>query len=312
MSKVLIVGGAGYVGGYLVDECLKSNHEVKVIDKLLYEDIYLKNVEFIYGDICDYDLIDKHLRWAECVIWLAAFVGDPACALNPALTMQVNVEAVKNMVRNFKGRIIFPSTCSVYGAQDGILTEESKLKPLSIYAESKILAENFIIENSSDFLIFRLGTLFGLGDNFSRLRTDLVLNVLTIRAQLEKKMVVFGGEQFRPLLHVRDFTTAALPEIVSRNTGVYNLMSENLTIVELANRIKKIIFDSEIEISESNFQDSRNYRVSGKKAKDILNFIPSQSIESGIIQIRDLIIQNRIPNVNIPRFSNVAVLRSIL
>lgn len=312
MSKVLIVGGAGYVGGYLVDECLKSNHEVKVIDKLLYEDIYLKKVEFIYGDITNYDLINKHLKWADCVIWLAAFVGDPACALNPALTIQVNVEAVKNMVRNFKGRLIFPSTCSVYGAQDGILTEESKLKPLSVYAESKILAENFIIENSSDFLIFRLGTLFGLGDDFSRLRTDLVLNVLTIRAQLEKKMVVFGGEQFRPLLHVRDFTTAALPEIKSKNTGVYNLVCENLTIIELANRIKKIIFDSEIEISETEFQDSRNYRVSGKKAKDILNFIPTHSIESGITQIRDLITQNRIPNVNVPRFSNVAVLKSIL
>ena len=216
------------------------------------------------------------------------------------------------MVRNFKGRLIFPSTCSVYGAQDGILTEESKLKPLSVYAESKILAENFIIENSSDFLIFRLGTLFGLGDDFSRLRTDLVLNVLTIRAQLEKKMVVFGGEQFRPLLHVRDFTTAALPEIKSKNTGVYNLVCENLTIIELANRIKKIIFDSEIEISETEFQDSRNYRVSGKKAKDILNFIPTHSIESGITQIRDLITQNRIPNVNVPRFSNVAVLKSIL
>lgn len=312
MSKVLIVGGAGYVGGYLVDECLKSNHEVKVIDKLLYEDIYLKKVEFIYGDITNYDLINKHLKWADCVIWLAAFVGDPACALNPALTLQVNVEAVKNMVRNFKGRLIFPSTCSVYGAQDGILTEESKLKPLSVYAESKILAENFIIENSSDFLIFRLGTLFGLGDDFSRLRTDLVLNVLTIRAQLEKKMVVFGGEQFRPLLHVRDFTTAALPEIKSKNTGVYNLVCENLTIVELANRIKNIIFDSEIEISETEFQDSRNYRVSGKKAKDILNFIPTHSIEIGITQIRDLITQKRIPNVNVPRFSNVAVLKSIL
>ena len=308
----MIVGGAGYVGGYLVDECLKSNHEVKVIDKLLYEDIYLKKVEFIYGDITNYDLINKHLKWADCVIWLAAFVGDPACALNPALTIQVIVEAVKNMVRNFKGRLIFPSTCSVYGAQDGILTEESKLKPLSVYAESKILAENFIIENSSDFLIFRLGTLFGLGDDFSRLRTDLVLNVLTIRAQLEKKMVVFGGEQFRPLLHVRDFTTAALPEIKSKNTGVYNLVCENLTIIELANRIKKIIFDSEIEISETEFQDSRNYRVSGKKAKDILNFIPTHSIESGITQIRDLITQNRIPNVNVPRFSNVAVLKSIL
>src|ERR1700730_3789214 len=138
MAKVLVVGGAGYVGGYLTDEAHRAGHDVAVFDKLLYEDTYLKDQKFVRGDVLDRDSLRPHLRWADCVVWLPAIVGDPACALDPELTIATNVETVRNLVSDFGGRILFPSTCSVYGAQDGELTEESRLAPLSLYAETKI------------------------------------------------------------------------------------------------------------------------------------------------------------------------------
>ena len=190
MSKILIVGGAGYVGGWLTDEAIRVGHEVRVIDNLTYEDSYLKNVDFVFGDVLDFDLIKSNLSWADTVVWLAALVGDPACAINPSLTKKINVDSVKNLVDHFDGRVIFPSTCSVYGAQNGLLNEESVVGPLSLYAASKLEAENILLKSNATTLIFRLGTLFGISDTYARLRVDLVLNVLTIRAVLEGTMSV--------------------------------------------------------------------------------------------------------------------------
>lgn len=308
MAKVLVVGGAGYVGGWLTDEAIRAGHEVRVVDKLLYEDAYLKPVDFHYGDILDPKTINPHLEWAETVIWLAALVGDPACALNPEVTMDTNVGSVRHLVQNFGGRIIFPSTCSVYGAQLGELTESSPTAPLSLYAETKIDAEQVLTASSNSVLIFRLGTLFGLSDTYSRLRADLVLNVLTVRAVMEGHMTVFGGSQYRPLLHVRDVATAMVPQIETDNTGIFNLHTENLTIIQLANRIKALVPDAEIRGTESTFQDARNYMVSSDKAVTELGFAPQWTIDQGIKEIAETVGARRIPNVNLERFSNVAAL----
>ena len=124
--KVLIVGGAGYVGGGIVDLLSKEN-EVTVYDSLIYENSYRKNVDFIFGDIRDYKKINNILDQYDAVIWLAALVGDGACAINPALTHEINSETVKNLAKNFKGKIVFLSTCSVYGAQEGFLMKVLKL-----------------------------------------------------------------------------------------------------------------------------------------------------------------------------------------
>jgi nucleoside-diphosphate-sugar epimerase len=309
MSKVLIVGGAGYVGGYLVDLAILNGHEVRVVDNLTYEDEFLKDVDFYFGDILDFSTIDVHLKWADIVVWLAAFVGDPACALNPELTMRTNVNSVKALVGSFGGRIIFPSTCSVYGAQDALLDEECQTSPLSLYAESKLEAESILLESKNSVLIFRLGTLFGLSDTYSRLRVDLVLNTLSIRAVLEGKMSVFGGNQYRPLLHVRDVATAVIPQLDSQNTGIFNLHSENLTILQLAERIQKIVPGVEIEKTEVSFQDARNYRVDSSKARSILGYSPVWTVEDGIKEVVQVIQSKRIRDVNNSRFNNSETLR---
>ncbi len=309
MSKVLIVGGAGYVGGALADQSIAAGHDVRVLDNLTYEDSYLKKIDFAFGDILNFSTIEKHLRWADTVVWLSALVGDPACAINPKLTRKTNVEAVRNLVNAFDGRIIFPSTCSVYGAQDGVLDENSPTGPLSLYAESKLEAESILTQAVNPSLIFRLGTLFGISDQFSRLRVDLVLNVLTIRAILEGSMSVFGGTQYRPLLHVRDVATAAVPQIDKKTEGIFNLHTENVTVLEIAQRIKNIVTQAEIEQTEISFQDARNYRVSSDAARSKLGFCPKWTIEDGIQEVADVIWNKRIKDVSNPRFNNSESLR---
>jgi len=141
---ILVVGGAGYVGGGIVD-LLSKKHDVTVYDSLIYENSFRKDVTFIFGDIRDYKKLNPILNNYDAVIWLAALVGDGACAINPTLTHEINAETVNNLTKNFKGKIVFLSTCSVYGAQDGILNEESSVNPLSEYASSKLIPIGFTL-----------------------------------------------------------------------------------------------------------------------------------------------------------------------
>jgi len=299
--KVLIVGGAGYVGGGIVDLLSKEN-EVTVYDSLIYENSYRKNVDFIFGDIRDYKKINNILAQYDAVIWLAALVGDGACAINPALTHEINSETVKNLAKNFKGKIVFLSTCSVYGAQEGILDESSEVNPLSEYASSKLIAEKYLAD--SDSIIFRLGTLFGIGDKFSRIRLDLVVNILTTKAYIDKKMSVFGGEQWRPLLHVKDVANAIAHTLDTQTNGVFNLHYKNFKIIEIANEIKNKISDVEIETTPLPFQDARNYQVSSDKLKDATGFQATVDLTQGINEMYELISSNRIKDINDPRYSN--------
>ena len=196
--KILITSGAGYIGGALTDILKDSKHSVKVYDSLLYEESYRKEVDFIYGDVRDKEKLSKYLKWADVVVWLAALVGDGACHLNPDVSFDVNETSIQWLAKRYDGRIIFTSTCSVYGAQDGELDESSYTNPLSEYASSKLAAEKYLQKKNA--LIFRLGTLFGVGDTFSRIRLDLVVNTLTVRAYKDNALKVFGGDQYRPLL----------------------------------------------------------------------------------------------------------------
>mgnify|MGYP001423592615 FL=1 len=268
----------------------------------LYEAQYQKNVNFVYGDIRDKKLLKKYLDWADAVIWMAALVGDGACSINPSITNDINFKSVEFLSNNFRGKIIFFSTCSVYGAQNDVLNEDSKTNPLSVYASTKLQAEKLLLNN--DALIFRLGTLFGVGDLFSRIRMDLVVNVLTAKAILEKKLTVFGGAQYRPLLHVKDAARIIRDSILSKNKGIYNLHLENIKIIDLAEKIQKHFKDVEIEKVNIKFQDARNYRVDGSKLKKDFDFVPKYSVNDGIEEVKNLILENRIKDVNDPRYTN--------
>ena len=299
--KILVVGGAGYVGGGIVDTLSKKN-EITVYDSLIYESAFRKDVNFIYGDIRDYKKINSILNNFDAVVWLAALVGDGACSINPTLTHEINSETVKNLVKNFNGKIIFLSTCSVYGAQEGVLDENSEVNPLSEYASSKLIAEKYLEE--SDAIIFRLGTLFGISDQFSRIRLDLVVNILTTKALVDKKMSVFGGDQWRPLLHVKDVANAIEHNISTNTKGIFNLHYKNFKIIEIAEKIKVKIPDVSIETTPLPFQDARNYQVSSDKLKRETGFEASIELTQGIEEMYNLISSNRIKDINDPRYSN--------
>ena len=299
--NILIVGGAGYVGGGIVDK-LKKHHQVTVYDSLIYEESYRKDVNFVYGDVRDQSKLLKLFKNHDAVIWLAALVGDGACAINPELTFEINSDSVKFLAENFKKRIVFLSTCSVYGAQDGLLNEDSSINPLSEYASSKVQAEEYL--KGSNSIIFRLGTLFGISDEFSRIRLDLVVNILVTKALTDGKLTVFGGEQWRPLLHVNDVANAIEQTIDSETNGIFNLHYKNFKIIDIAEAIVNKVDSAIIETTPMKFQDARNYQVSSEKLLSETGFKAEIDLNTGINEIYDLIANNRIKNVNHKRYSN--------
>lgn len=299
--NILVVGGAGYVGGGIVDK-LKKNHNVTVYDSLIYEESYRKDVDFVYGDIREQKKLLPLLDKCDAVIWLAALVGDGACAINPELTFEINSDSVKFLAENFNKRIVFLSTCSVYGAQEGLLDESSTINPLSAYATSKVKAEDYL--KDSNAIIFRLGTLFGISDEFSRIRLDLVVNILVTKALTEGKLTVFGGDQWRPLLHVIDVANAIDHIINLKTTGIYNLHYENFKIIDIANAIVERIPSASIETTPMKFQDARNYQVSSEKLFQDTGFKASTNLLQGIDEVFNLISNNRIKDVSHNRYSN--------
>lgn len=300
-KNILIIGGAGYVGGALTDFIDTNKYNVVVYDALLFERHYLKpNIKIIKEDVRNEVELKKWLNWADVVVNLAAHTGDGASSVVPEEALRVNREQVKFVSKNFDKFIIYCSTCSVYGAQDGILTEESPTNPLSLYAISKYQAESFLKNKKS--IIFRLGTLFGIGDNYSRPRFDLVANILTLNAAVKNKMKVFGGDQFRPLLHVKDvglqiYKTIDLHfnnKLQDLYGNIFNLHLRNLRLVDLAYQIRGHFPNSELEITDIPTEDARNYMVDSQKASLDLDFKPKYSIDFGIEEIKNTVKEGRI------------------
>jgi len=303
--RILIVGGAGYVGGYLTDylKAWKYGYEVTVYDVLAYEDRFLKEVSFIRGDVRDRDKLLGLLPHFDVVIWLAAVVGDGACVADPFLARAINEDATRWLVDHYDGKIIFPSTCSVYGVNNDLIDETADPRPLSIYAVTKLAAEQYILEYRPDSLVFRLGTLYGLGDEHSRIRLDLVVNILAKKAALGEKLTVNGGNQWRPLLHVRDVANAIQFGLRHDISGLFNLASENRQIHEIADAIQRAVPSCRIEKVDMNTEDQRNYQVSCKKW-EATGWKPTWTIERGIQQIVNVVREGRIKDPNDPVYSN--------
>jgi len=307
LKNILIVGGAGYVGGAVVDSFSNFDplsYHVRVYDALLYEESFRKPVDFVYGDIRDHKKLLPYLKWADTVIWLAALVGDGACELHPEISQEINTNSVKWLTENFDGQIVFTSTCSVYGYQTGELTEESPVNPLSVYAATKLEAEKYL----KDALVFRLGTLFGVGDNYSRIRLDLVVNTLTVKAFIDRELHIYGGTQMRPLLHVKDVANTIKLSLDKNKTGIYNLCRQNVRITDLAYQIRNHFPDVEIITKDVPMQDTRSYQVSASKARQELQLTAIYNIDYGIDQLKELLEERRIKDINNPRYTNQAFL----
>jgi len=199
----------------------------------------------------------------------------------------------------------------VYGINNDLIDELAVPNPLSKYAETKLKAERYIADNHHEYLIFRLGTLFGLGDNFSRLRLDLVTNILTLKATRGEPLTVFGGEQYRPLLHVKDVATATLYCLNHNVNGLFNLSYKNYTIKEIAETITSIVPGSETIAKDMKFEDLRNYKV---KTDKILSkgWVPTYDLADGIMEIYRVVKDRRIVNPADPVYSNAVYLREKL
>ncbi len=323
IRSVLVIGGAGYIGSVLVRKLLERGYHVTVLDALLYGDESIRDLyghdrfEFICGDMRDVENVVRAMRDVDAVVHLGAIVGDPACALDEKLTLEINLAATRMIAEVARGfgvqRFIFASTCSVYGASDQILDERSALNPVSLYARTKIGSEQVLLALNDDRfapIILRFGTIYGLSP---RPRFDLVINLLAARAVCEKRITIFGGDQWRPFVHVDDAAEAILKcleaPLPAVRGQIFNVGSDeqNYRIAQLGEIIQALIPDVEV-IYQGEDVDRRNYRVSFARIRKQLGFVPRRTVADGILEIRAAIEEGRIQDYRDPRYSNYKTL----
>lgn len=323
--RVLVTGGAGYIGNFVVEELLDHGHDVRVLDSMLWGDDSLDplrdddNLEIREGDIRHIEDLSYALQGCEAVIHLAGIVGDPACSVNEQATQAVNVESTKALVEVCKlhdiDRLLFASTCSVYGASELMeLDEGSFLNPLSLYAKSKIESEEIIFhETHGEFsdtditaTMLRLGTIFGWS---RRMRFDLVVNLLTAKALLEGDIPVYGGEQYRPLVHVADAANAFVAALEADESKVdhqiFNVGDNDLNykIEEVGRIVEDEIDDAEVRFVEYK-EDERTYRVSFDKINYILGWEAERDVAEGVREIADWMRTEKITDYERENFRN--------
>lgn len=296
MSKILITGGAGYLGSVLVPMLLEKGHEVVVLDSFLYKQTSLldcckyKSFSVIKGDCRDEEAVKKALDGAEYIFPLAAMVGFPLCDSDKTAAVTTNYEAVETLLklRDKEQRIIFPCTNSGYGLGQGdsFCTEESPIEPVSLYGKTKMAAEKAVID-SGNSVTFRFATLFGASP---RMRTDLLVNDFVYRAVHDRSLVIFEGSFMRNYLHVRDAARAfifAMENFDRMKGNRYNcgLSSANCSKLELCEIIKKHIPGfTYMEAPVGTDPDKRNYLVSNAKIES-LGYEALYSLDDGIEEL---------------------------
>ena len=319
LRKVLVIGGAGYIGSALLPKLLAKGYRVRLLDLLIYGTEPLNaiidhpNLEIVQADFRQVDKVVEAMRNIDAVVHLGAIVGDPACALDEELTIEVNLMATRMIAEVAKGsnvnRFVFASTCSVYGANPATLDERSTLHPVSMYARSKIASEQVLTslaDPSFGPTSLRFGTIYGLS---GRTRFDLVINLLTAKAIIDKTITIFGGDQWRPFVHVDDAAEAVLKTLEAPislvGNQIFNVGSDeqNYTIKEAAEIIAHLVPGSEI-VTEGSDTDPRDYKVSFGKVKKTLAFKPLWSLEEGVKQVIDAIETGRVKDYSDARYSN--------
>ncbi|MFD1514273.1 NAD-dependent epimerase/dehydratase family protein [Halomarina rubra] len=296
VKTVLVVGGAGYIGSVLCGQLLDRDYTVRVLDPLLFGDHgisqYYENDRFtlIEGDMRSIETVMEAIEGVDAVVHLGGLVGDPASSLDPSRTLALNLHSVKLVANICKyhqiNRFLFASTCSVYGKGEigDLLTEEDDLNPVSLYARTKIESERELLAMNGNFAptILRMATVYGLSP---RMRFDLVVNVLNAKAHTEGVVPIFGGDQFRPNVHVADAARAYVhcleAPIEDVDHEVFNVGSnaQNYRIEEIGRIVADHVPGATLDL-QADKEDDRSYRVDFSKIERTLGYQTTHSIES--------------------------------
>jgi nucleoside-diphosphate-sugar epimerase len=321
--KVLVTGGAGYVGAELVDELINAGHDIRSIDVLLHEQedvagrLDSVGVELIRADLRDDDARRRALEGVEAVVHLAAIVGDPACGRDPELSNSVNVEGTRSLVADAKAagveRFIFASTCSNYGrmADPTVpIDETGELAPVSLYAEQKVAMEKSLLEGEHNGMAptcLRFATVYGVG---YRMRFDLTVNEFTRDLWADRKLDVFGETFWRPYVHVRDAARAVALVLASPldkvGGRVFNAghSDENYRKLDLVEIITGQLGRGDVEYV-TRTEDPRDYKVSFDRIKNELGYEPVNRVPNGIEELVGALEEKRFGDPFSPRYSNI-------
>lgn len=315
--KILITGGAGYIGSVLTNLALQNGHSVVAVDHLWFNEhiplIHLSNPNytFVKGDIRDKSVVEGAMQNIDFVIHTAAVVGDPASKLFPEDTVSINEAASYQLIdlareRKVKGFIFF-STCSNYGIANDLATEETPLSPLSLYAESKVNVERYLTEKvkDMDWVIGRLSTIYGASP---RMRFDLTVNDFTLNGWKKKYLDIFLPESYRPYIHVFDLANVMMTIIANFDkvkNNVFNIgfPGENYQKIQIANTVKKYIPDVKIDILREG-GDKRDYQVDFSKLHKFISVKQIFNVDKSVAEIVEMLEKGYIIDPDSPVYYN--------
>jgi len=326
VSSVLVIGGAGYIGSVLCRLLLERGYQVRVLDSGVYGTHGIDNLRerddftLFQGDMRSIETVTEAITGVDAVVHLGALVGDPASGINPQKTLEINYHSthmIASICRYHQiNRFVFASTCSVYGkpeTPETLLSEDDDLNPVSLYAKTKIESERAILDLADGNFsptIFRMATIYGLSP---RMRFDLVVNIMSAKAHSDGEVSVFGGEQYRPLVHVADAarTYVQCLEAPIKDVGneIFNVGSEaqNYRIEEVAEIVTDQFPDADITHHPED-EDERSYQVDFSKIRNTLDFEPEESIASGAREIKQALEAGRFPDYTDEKYSNYRTL----
>lgn len=324
---MLVTGGAGYVGSVLVPELLNKGYDVTVLDNFWFwksTDEYLgklgiEDVKIVKGDITNEDDVKGALHEVESVIHLACISNDPSSELNPEMTHEINFKGSTNIINLSKEmgvkRFIYASSSSVYGVKkEANVTEDLEIEPLTQYSKLKAEIEKYLLSKLDDNfkgVIIRPSTVCGYSP---RMRLDVVVNILTNFAVNKGKIKVYGGDQLRPNIHMKDMIRAYLRLLEAPmdkiNGKIYNAGYENMKVMEIAKLVKEVVGDVEIEVEETD--DLRSYHVNSDKIKNELGFDIEHSVKEAVEELKDAFGTGLIQDLDDDKYYNVKALKKII